>query len=112
MRDVAFSFRLFLPDHALRVEVADTAALGAERGVAFNRKHWFAGLYRGANGEAHADAHDAPGADVEPFARLIHVDDAAREIERVGAFIDQNGIWPLLDDRAQRAQRAVEVHWR
>src|SRR5262249_5212215 len=80
--------------------------------VALDREHGFAGLYRGADGKAHADAHDAPGADVQAFARLIHVDDAAREIERVGAFVDEDGIRPLFDDGAQGAERAVVVHRR
>src|SRR5438874_13125057 len=46
--------------------------------VAFYREHGFAGLHGGCDGKAQADAHDAPGADVQAFARLIHVDDAAR----------------------------------
>jgi hypothetical protein len=37
---------------------------------------------------AHADAHDAPGTDVQPFARLP-VSIMPRAIERVGAFVDQ-----------------------
>ena len=43
---------------------------------------------------------------------LIHVDDAAREIERVGAFVYEDGIRPLFDDGAQRTERAVVVHRR
>ena len=43
---------------------------------------------------------------------MIHVDDAAREIERVGAFVDEDGVRPLLDDGAQHAERAVVVHRR
>src|SRR5207253_3825759 len=61
----------------------------AEGAVAFDREYRFAGLDRGRDGEAHADAHDPPGADVQALARLVHVDDAAREIERVGAFVDE-----------------------
>ena len=90
----------------------DLHAGEAEGGVAFDREHRLAGLDRGGDGIAHADAHDAPGADVEALARLIHVDDAAREIERVGAFVDQDGVGPLLDDGAQHAERAVVVHRR
>ncbi len=78
--------------------------------VAFDREHRLAGLDRGRDGIAHADAHDAPGADIDALARLIHVDDAAREVERVGAFVDQHRVRPLLDDRAQHAERAVVVH--
>ena len=48
----------------------------------------------------------------EPLARLVHVDDAAREIERIGALVDEDGIRPLLDDVAQGAKRAVKVHRR
>ncbi|OIQ71774.1 hypothetical protein GALL_466090 [mine drainage metagenome] len=80
--------------------------------VAFDGEHRLASLDRSGDGIAHADAHDPPGADVDPLARLIHIDDAAREIERVGAFIDQNGVRPLLDDSAQHAERAVIVHRR
>ena len=47
---------------------------------------------RGGDGEAHADAHDPPGAHVQALARLVHVDDGAREVERVGAFVDHDGV--------------------
>src|SRR6476646_9552874 len=58
-----------------------------EGAVAFDREHGFAGFDGGRDGETHPDAHDAPGADVQALARLIHVDDAARAIEGVGAFV-------------------------
>src|SRR6267378_5217447 len=87
----------------------DLHAGETERRVAFDGEHRLAGLDGGCDRIAHADAHHAPGADVQALARLIHVDDAAREIERVGAFIDQNGIRPLFDDGAQRTERAVVV---
>ena len=90
----------------------DLHAGEAEGAVAFDREHRLAGLDRGGDRIAHADAHDAPGADVEALARLVHVDDAAREIERVGAFVDEDGVRPLLDDGAQHAERAVIVHRR
>src|SRR5258708_15669974 len=80
--------------------------------VAFHREHGFAGFDRSSYSKTHADAHHAPGADVEPLARLVHVDDAAREIEAVGAFIDENGVRPRLDDGAQRTERAVVIHRR
>ena len=72
----------------------------------------FAGLDRGRDGKAHADAHDAPGADIEPLARLVHVDDAACQIERVGTFIDEDSVRPLLDDGTQCTECAVKVHRR
>src|SRR5438128_2489022 len=104
---------LFLANHALRVELADATALGAGRRVDHRvDQSGFAGLDRGRDGKAHADAHDAPGADVQALARLVHVDDAAGEIERVGAFVDENGIRPLFDDGAECAERAVEIHRR
>src|ERR1035441_337224 len=84
----------------------------AEGAVAFHREHRLAGLDSRGDGIAHADAHDAPGSDVQTLARLIHVDDAAGEIERVGAFVDEDGRRPLLDDSAQHAERAVIIHWR
>src|SRR5580693_4897967 len=90
----------------------DFHARKTESAVAFDREHRLAGLDRRGDGIAHADAHDAPGADVEPLARLVHVDHAAGEIERIGAFIDQDGIRPFLDDGAQRAERAVIIHRR
>src|SRR5262249_17082477 len=71
-----------------------------EGAVAFDGEHGFAGLDRGCDGKAHADAHDAPSADVEPLARLVHVDDAAGEVGRVGAFVDEDGVGPLFDDGA------------
>src|SRR5690606_1553842 len=48
--------------------------------------------------------------DIEALARLVHVDDAAREVERIGAFVDQNRVRIRFDDVAHDAQRAVEVH--
>src|SRR5262249_45593450 len=90
----------------------DLHAGETEGAVAFDREHALAGLDGGADRIAHADAHDPPGAEAEPLARRIHVDDATREIERVGAFIDQNGVRPLLDYRAQHTERAVIIHRR
>src|ERR1700739_4568940 len=84
----------------------DLHAGETEGAVAFDREYRLCGLGRRADGIAHADAHDAPGADVEPLAWLIHVDEAAREIERVGAFIDENRVRTLLDDGAAHAERA------
>src|SRR5258706_3848057 len=69
-----------------------------EGAVAFHRKHGLAGLDRSGDRKAHADAHDAPGADVQALARLGHVDGAAREIEGIGAFVDEDGAPPLLED--------------
>ena len=40
----------------------------------------------------------------------MDVDDAAREVECVGAFVDEDGVGPLRDDRPQHAERAVVVH--
>src|SRR6185437_2919466 len=88
----------------------DLHAGEAERAVAFDGQHRMAGLDRGGDRLAHADAHHAPGADVEPLARLVHVDHAARQVERVGALVDQDRIGPLLDNGAQHAERAVIVH--
>src|SRR5262252_244308 len=79
----------------------DLHAAEAEGAVAFDGEHLTAGLHRGGDGRAHADAHDAPGADVEPLARLVHVDRAAGEVERVGPFVDEDRVRPLLDDGAQ-----------
>src|SRR5579883_557674 len=88
----------------------DLHAGEAERAVALDREHRMAGLDRGGDRLAHADAHHAPGADVQALARLVHVDHAARQVERIGALIDQDRVGPLLDDGAQHAQRAVIVH--
>src|SRR5262249_35069567 len=56
----------------------DLHAGEAEGRVALDGEHRLAGLDRRADGIAHADTHDAPGADVEALARLVNVDDAAR----------------------------------
>src|SRR5687767_10721119 len=58
----------------------------AEGAVALDRDHRLLGRDRRGDAVAHADAHDAPGADVDALPRLVHVDDRAREVERVGAF--------------------------
>src|SRR5581483_7797431 len=90
----------------------DLHAGEAEGAVTFDREHRLAGLDGGGDGITHADTHHAPGADIEALTRLIHVDDAAGEIERIGALVDQDGVGALLDDCAQGAERAVEVHRR
>src|SRR3546814_14769945 len=53
---------------------------------------------------------DLPGADVQALARLVHVDDAAGEVEGVGPLVHEHDIRPLGDDLAQRAERAVVIH--
>ena len=75
---------------AVAADRLDLHAGEAEGAVALDRDHRLAGRHRGGDGEAHADAHDSPGADVEALARLVHVDDRAREVERVGAFVDDD----------------------
>src|SRR5213075_2089719 len=74
----------------------DLHAGEAERRVAFDGEHRLAGLNRRSDCITHTDAHDAPSADVDALARLIDVDDAAREIERVGALVDEDRVRPLL----------------
>src|SRR6266851_1473355 len=102
--------------HADRQVVAaegvDFHAGEAEGAVALDRNHRQAADHRGRDGKAHADAHHAPGADVQALARLVHVDDAASEVERVGAFVDQNRVRVGLDDVAHHVQRAVKIHRR
>ena len=71
-----------------------------------------AGLDCRRNGGTHADTHDTPGANVEPFARLVHVDDRAREIQRIGTLVHQDRIGALLDDGLQHAQRTMKIHRR
>src|SRR6185295_10732967 len=86
-----------------QVVAADRLHLHAretEGAVALDGEHGFSGFDRRGNGEAHANAHHAPGADIEPLARLIHVNDAARQIERIGTFVDEDGIGSLFDDSA------------
>src|SRR5437763_1883723 len=99
--------RQLVPADRFHFHAAET-----EGAVAFHREHGFAGLYGGCDRKAHADAHDTPGADVQAFARLIHIDDAAREVERVGAFVDEDDVGPLFDDGAQCTECAVVVHRR
>src|SRR6185437_16454345 len=83
----------------------------AERAVALDREHRLAGLDRRGDCEAHADTHYTPGADIEALARLVHVNDAARLVERVGTLVHQDRVRPLLDHVAQHTQRGVVVHW-
>src|ERR1700694_3462876 len=80
-----------------------------EGAVALDRDHLLAADHRRRDRKAHTDAHDAPGADVQPLARLVHVHDAAREVERVRPLVDEDGIRICLDDVAHDVQRAVEV---
>src|SRR5690242_712486 len=88
----------------------DLHAGEAEGAVALDRQHRMTGLDRGGDRLAHADTHHSPGADVEPLARLVHVDHAARQVERVRTLVDQDRVGPLLDDGAQHAERAVIIH--
>src|SRR6478672_9254838 len=80
----------------------DLHARETEGAIAFDREHGFAGLDRRSDGKAHPDAHDAPCADIQALARLVHINNTAREIERVGALVYEDRIRTLLDDGAQR----------
>src|SRR4051812_16471201 len=90
----------------------DLHAGEAKGAVAFHREYGLAGFNCGSDGKPHADSHDAPGTDIEPLARLVHVDDAASEVEGVGAFVDENCVRPFLDHGAQCTERAVVIHRR
>src|SRR5213592_4238127 len=89
-------------------EGLDFHAGEAEGAVALDRDHGLAADHGGGDGKAHADAHHAPGADVQPLARLVHVDDAAREVERGGALVDEHRVRVGLDDVAHHSERAVK----
>src|SRR5258706_13173080 len=78
--------------------------------VPFDSEHRLAGFNGRADCKAHADAHHAPGADVETFAWLVHVDNATREVERVRAFVHQDGVRPLLYHGAERPKRPMKLH--
>src|SRR5487761_2150076 len=69
----------------------------AKRAVALDGEDRLAGLDRSGDGEPHADAHHAPGADIQALARLIHVDHAAGLVERVRPLVHQDRVRPLLD---------------
>ena len=103
-------------DHANRqVVAADGFHLHAgepEGTVAFDGDDRFARLNGRRNSEPHADTHHAPGADIEALARLVHVDDRAGVIERVGALVHDHRIGTRLDDVTDHPQCAVEVHRR
>src|SRR5271163_2935420 len=62
----------------------DLHSAEAEGAVAFDGDHGLAANDSRADGVTHADAHYAPRSAVQTFARLVHVDDIATEIERVG----------------------------
>src|SRR5207249_1279531 len=66
-------------------EGLDFHAGEAEGAVPLDRDHLLLRDHGGGDAVTHADPHDAPGADVDALPRLVHVDDAAREVERVGA---------------------------
>src|SRR5207245_7907600 len=74
--------------HADRQVVAaeglDFHAREAEGAVALDRNHRLAADHGRRDGKAHADSHHAPGADVQALSRLVHVDDAAGYVDRVG----------------------------
>src|SRR5262249_56445218 len=72
----------------------DFHAAETKGAVAFHCEHRLASFHRSRDSKSHADAHDAPGTDVQTLARPVHVDDAPPEIERVGAFVYEDGIRP------------------
>src|SRR5215472_4718828 len=59
----------------------DLHAGETERAVALDRQYRLAGLDSRGDRIAHTDTHDAPGTDVQTLARLVHIDDAACEVE-------------------------------
>src|SRR5205085_11511446 len=96
--------------HADRQVVAadgfDFHAGEPEGAVALHRDHRLPGGDRRGDAIAHADAHDAPRADVDALSRLVHVDDAAREVERVGALVHEDRIGVCSYDVAHDSKRA------
>ena len=82
----------------------------AESAVAFDCDDRLADDDGRAYGISHADAYHTPRSAVETFARLVHVDDVATEIEGVHPFIDNVRVRLLGQDVADRAKCAVEVH--
>src|SRR6202040_561149 len=82
----------------------------SESAVAFDGDDWSAGLDGRADRVAHADAHDSPGAAVEPVPGQPHVNHVAGEAERVGSFVDDVGLRVCANHVAYRAQRTVELH--
>jgi len=88
----------------------DLHAGKAECAVAFDRENGLAGFNSGGDRRSHANAHHAPGADIEALSWLVHVDDRASEIEGVGALIHQDGIGPLFDHPLQRAEGGGVIH--
>src|SRR5271154_5133792 len=81
-----------------------------ERAVALDGDDGLAARNSRADGIAHADAHHSPRSAVEAFARLVHVDDVAAEIERIGPFINDVDVRLVGEDIADRAKCAVKVH--
>src|SRR6185369_6210031 len=90
----------------------DFHAAETEGAVALDGNYRLAARHRRGDGIAHADAHDAPGAHAQALARLVHVHDAAREIERVGTFVHEVCVGTRLDRIADHVQCALEIHRR
>src|SRR6516164_1522587 len=82
----------------------------AEGAVTLDSYDGLAAYGSGGNGIAHADAHHAPGTDIEAPARLPHVNNVAREVECVGPFVDDINV-PLVGKHiTNRAERDREIH--
>src|ERR1700733_1880416 len=88
----------------------DLHAAETECAIALDGNDRFAARHGRADGIAHTDTHHAPGSTVEALARLVHVDNVAANIERVGAFIDNINLWFVVENVADRAKCAREVH--
>ena len=71
--------------------------------VTLDTKHLIAGLDSRRDSRSHADPHDAPGADIEPLAGLVDVDDGPALIQRIRAFVEAQ--------RLAYADRSLWLDW-
>src|SRR3989442_16039251 len=88
----------------------DLNAAKAEGAVPFDGHDRLAADDGRADGVAHADAHNAPGAAIEAFARHAHVDDVAGDVQRVCPLVDEIDVRFIGEHAFDDAEGTVEIH--
>src|SRR3989442_721472 len=66
----------------------DLHATETEGAIAFDGNDRLTARHSRADGITHTYTHHTPSPGVETLARLVHVDNVAAEVERIGPFID------------------------
>src|SRR5438132_2359932 len=88
----------------------DLHAAEAEGAVTYDGHDRLAADDGRADGVAHADAHHAPGAAIEAFARYAHVDDVAGDVQRVCPLVDEIDVRFIGEHAFDDAEGTVEIH--